>query len=84
MHPVIVYRSLKPALLESVYQRVSPDELEQRGSLVEQQKSISVADGALVIENAFDADQVVYENVIVKLMSVNEVAPVHNKTLQTY
>ena len=79
-----VHRALGPGLLESVYQRVLTYELEQRGLKVEPQKPIAVVYGSLVIENAFFADQIIDESVIVELKSVEEVSPVHKKTLLTY
>ena len=79
-----VHRTLGPGLLESVYQRVLTYELEQRGFRVEEQKPISVVYGALVIENAFFADQIVNEKVVVELKSTEEISPLHKKKLLTY
>lgn len=79
-----VHKVLGPGLLESVYQKVLSYELEQRGFKVEQQKSISVAYGSLIVEDAFFADQIVNQKVIVELKSVDEVSPVHKKQLLTY
>lgn len=79
-----IHKSLGPGLLESVYQRVLTYELEQRGLKVDEQKPISVTYGSLVIENAFFADQVVNDKVIVELKSVDEVSPLHKKKLLTY
>jgi len=79
-----VHRVLGPGLLESVYQKVLSYELQQRGLKVEQQHPITVIYGPLVIENAFFADQVVNDKIIVELKSVEEVSPVHKKTLLTY
>ena len=79
-----VHRTLGPGLLESVYQRVLTYELEQRGFRVEEQKLISVVYGALVIENAFFADQIVNEKVVVELKSTEEISPLHKKKLLTY
>jgi GxxExxY protein len=79
-----VHRAPGPGLLESVYQKVLTYELELRGFRVQEQKPIAVIYKTLVIENAFFADQVVNEKVIVELKSVEEVSPVHKKTLLTY
>ncbi len=79
-----VHKTLGPGLLESVYQRVLTYELEQRGMKVDQQRPINVVYGDLLIENAFFADQVVNEKVIVELKSVEDVSIVHRKKLQTY
>lgn len=79
-----VHKTLGPGLLESVYQKVLTYELEQRGMKVEQQRPIHVVYGALLLENAFFADQVVNEKVIVELKSVEDVSIVHRKKLQTY
>lgn len=79
-----VHRVLGVGLLESVYQRVLSFELEQRGLKVEQQKPIAIVYGSLVIENAFFADQLVNEKVIVELKSTEEVSPLFKKILLNY
>ncbi len=79
-----IHRMLGPGLLESVYQKVLTYELEQRGFRVEEQKPISVTYGSLIIENAFFADQIINDKVIIELKSTEEISPLHKKKLLTY
>lgn len=79
-----VHKVLGPGLLESVYQKVLSYELEQRGLKVDQQLPIAIVYGSLVIENAFFADQVVNDKVIVELKSTEEVTPLFKKILLNY
>lgn len=79
-----VHKVLGSGLLESVYQKVLSYELEQRGLKVDQQQPIAIVYGPLVIENAFFADQVVNEKVIVELKSTEEVTPLFKKILLNY
>lgn len=79
-----VHKVLGSGLLESVYQKVLSYELEQRGLKVDQQKPIAITYGSLVIEDAFFADQVVNEKVIVELKSTEDVTPLFKKILLNY
>lgn len=79
-----VHKTLGPGLFESVYQRVLAYELQQRHLHVEPKRMISIKYGELSVPDAFEADLVVEERVIVELKSINELAPVHSKQLLTY
>ncbi len=81
---IAVHRKLGPGLLESVYERVLEYELKRRGLVVERQKPIAIEDEDLVIEDAFRADLVVEDKVIVELKSVERVEKVHKKQVLTY
>ena len=73
-----------PGLLESVYLGVLAHELRRRGLRVELEKAIRLEYEDLVFEEAFRADLIVEEKVIVELKSVAQTAPVHKKQLLTY
>ncbi|MBX2852129.1 MAG: GxxExxY protein [Phycisphaeraceae bacterium] len=79
-----VHRDLGPGLLESVYETVLAYELEQRSLAVERQASIPIQYRSLQIADAFRADLIVNQQVIVELKSIEQVAPVHKKQLLTY
>jgi len=79
-----VHRDLGPGLLESVYEAVMAYELEQRGLAVQKQVALSVQYRELKIEDAFRADLIVNQKVIVELKSIERVANVHKKQLLTY
>ncbi|MBZ4658498.1 MAG: GxxExxY protein [Desulfacinum sp.] len=79
-----VHRALGPGLLESVYQAVLAHELKKRGLSVQSQVPIAIRYDDLVLADAFRADLVVEQKVIVELKSVETVQPVHHKQLLTY
>jgi GxxExxY protein len=79
-----VHVALGPGLLESAYEAVLAYELEQRGLRVSRQRSFGIVYEALTIDDAFRADLVVEDVVIVELKSVEMVHPVHRKQLLTY
>lgn len=78
-----VHTSLGPGLLESVYETVLAVELRRRGLRVERQVSIAIEYEDLRFDDAFRADLIVEELVIVELKSIEAVRPVHGKQLLT-
>jgi len=79
-----VHTLLGPGLLESVYERTLSYELVNKGLFVECQKPIPVIYDNIEIGEAFRADIVVNDKVIIEIKSVDELNPVHYKQLQTY
>jgi len=79
-----IHVALGPGLLESAYEPVLAYELQKRGLRVRRQEPFSIVYESLTVENAFRADLVVEEQVIVELKSVEAVHPVHKKQLLTY
>lgn len=79
-----IHSKLGPGLLESVYEVLLADELVQRGLKVEQQVPIHIEYKGRKFTEAFRADLIVNEKVIVELKSVEVVRPVHKKQLLTY
>ena len=79
-----VHRQLGPGLLESVYEIVMAYELEQRGLAVQRQVPISIIYKNLTFAEAFRADLLVADKVIVELKSVEQVSKAHRKQIQTY
>ena len=79
-----VHRDLGPGLLESVYEIVLAAELERRGLRVQRELPVSFSYRGMYFENAFRADLIVEERVIVEVKSVERLAPVYAKQLLTY
>ena len=81
---IAVHRELGPGLLESVYEVVLAYELKQRGFRVNRQVPISILYKEMTFDEAFRADLVVEDKVIVELKSVERVSEAHKKQVQTY
>jgi iron complex transport system substrate-binding protein len=81
---VQIHRDLGPGALESLYETVLAHELKRRGVRAERQLLISFSYHDIEIENAFRADLLVEECVIVEVKSLERVAAVHPKQLLTY
>ena len=81
---IAVHRELGPGLLETVYEVVLAYELGQRGLGVERQFPIPIRYKDITFDEAFRADLVVEEKVILELKSVEQVSQAHKKQVQTY
>ena len=81
---VAVHRELGPGLLESVYEVILAYELGQRGLSVKRQVPIRIHYKQMAFEEAFRADLVVEDKIIIELKSVEQVSEAHKKQLLTY
>ena len=81
---IAVHRGLGAGLLETIYEVVLVYELEQRGLRVERQVPVSIRYKEMKFDEAFRADIVVEDKVVVELKSVEQVSQAHKKQLQTY
>ena len=79
-----VHRALGPGLFESVYHKVMAYELKRRGLEVRYKPRMSIQFEELHIEDAFEADLIVNDSVIVELKSIEAIGAVHKKQLTTY
>ena len=79
-----MHKTLGPGLLESVYEKILAIKLGKEGLLVEVQKHISIKYEDIQIDNAFRADLVINDLVIIELKSVQKLEKVHFKQLLTY
>jgi GxxExxY protein len=79
-----IHSRLGPGLFESVYERILRFELERRSLVVLAQHPVPVIYESVHIEEAFRADLIVQEKVIVELKAVEKIAPVHERQLLTY
>jgi iron complex transport system substrate-binding protein len=79
-----IHKELGPGLLESVYETVLAQALRQNGFLVEQQRSVPIDFRGMRFPDAFRADLMVENSLVIEIKSVERNAPVHAKQLLTY
>ena len=79
-----VHKKLGPGLLESAYETALIIGLSNAGLRVERQKPISIIFEGTVVQDAFRADLIVEDQLIIEIKSVERFAPVHAKQLLTY
>jgi GxxExxY protein len=79
-----LHKEVGPGLLESVYELLLSVELAEQGIAVRRQVSVPIRHKGIVIENAFKADLLVENRLLIELKSVERNAPVHGKQLLTY
>jgi GxxExxY protein len=81
---VALHRDLGPGLLESVYEVILAYELAQCGLSVRRQVPIPIRYKDVAFEEAFRADLVVENKIIIELKSIEQVSNAHKKQLLTY
>jgi GxxExxY protein len=79
-----IHKTLGPGLLESVYQAVLNFELRKRGLTVAQQLPLPVYYEGVKLNLGFRVDLLVADKIVVEIKSVEALAPVHRKQLETY
>lgn len=79
-----IHRTLGPGLLESVYQATLSYELQKRGLRVAQQLALPVYYDSVKLNIGFRVDVLVADKVIIEIKSVDSLAPVHRKQVETY
>ena len=79
-----LHRDIGPSLLESVYEILLFESLKEKGLSVERQKVIPITFKGRVLEEAFRADLVVENQILIELKSTERYAPVHAKQVITY
>ena len=79
-----IHTSLGPGVLESVYERVLARDLARKGFDVVRQKKVTFEFEGMVFEDAFRADIVVNNLVVVEVKAVERLDPIHRRQLQTY
>ena len=79
-----VHSTLGPGLLETVYERLICFELKKAGISYLTQKGIPVIYESQRMEMGFRADIIVDNRIIIEIKSIEAIAPVHLKQLQTY
>ncbi|MEN3329633.1 MAG: hypothetical protein V7638_4440 [Acidobacteriota bacterium] len=79
-----IHTTLGPGLLESVYEATLDYELKKRGLSVVQQVALPVYYEEVKLQVGFRIDLLVNEKVIIEIKSVEALAPIHRKQLETY
>lgn len=80
-----IHYELGPGLFESVYHDIMEHEIRQAGLFIEKQKPISLKwKGLKFKRDAFKADLLVENKVIIEIKSIEKLAPVHFKRVTTY
>jgi GxxExxY protein len=81
---IAVHRELGPGLLESVYEVIMAYELGRRDLSVRRQVPIPIHYKQMIFEEAFRADLVVENKIIIELKLIEPVSEAHKKQLLTY
>ena len=79
-----VHSQLGPGLFESVYEEILNYELKNEGLEIERQKTIPVIWKDIKMEQGFRADLIINKKVLIEIKSVEAIAPIHQKQVQTY
>jgi GxxExxY protein len=79
-----LHRDIGPGLLESVYEILLAEYLREAGLSVERQVLVPITFKGIVVDNAFRADLVVEQRLLIELKSTERVAAVHGKQVLTY
>jgi GxxExxY protein len=79
-----IHVDIGPGLMESVYEAILEKRLRQKGLKVDRQKPIRLEIDNLVFPDAFRADLLVEDRLLVELKSLEALAPVHGKQVLTY
>jgi iron complex transport system substrate-binding protein len=79
-----IHRDLGPGLLESAYEALMAQALNDIGLRVERQKPIPLLYKSVKLEEAFRADLLIEGLLLVELKSVEKLALVHSKQLLTH
>ncbi len=79
-----IHKLYGPGLFESVYEELMGYELAKRNLSFTCQQGISLIHEEIKLEVGFRADIIVENKVIIEIKSVEDLAPVHYKQLQTY
>jgi GxxExxY protein len=79
-----LHKDLGPGLLESVYEAILAAMLADLGFQTDRQKPIPIEYNGLALPDAFRADLIIENSLIIEIKSVEQLAPVHGKQLLTY
>ncbi|WP_417593821.1 GxxExxY protein [Parasphingorhabdus sp.] len=79
-----LHRDIGPGLLESAYEILLFESLKEKGLSVERQRIIPIVFKGRVLDEAFRADLIVENRLLIELKSTERYAPVHAKQLLTY
>jgi GxxExxY protein len=79
-----LHKQYGPGLFESVYEAIMCYELRKRGLPFSSQQGVPLVHDGLRLDIGFRADIIIENKVIIEIKSVDTLAPVHHKQVQTY
>lgn len=79
-----IHKDLGPGLLESAYELILAELIEERGLSIRRQVPVPIDYKGVVVDNAFKIDLLIDNRLIVELKSTERNAPVHAKQVLTY
>lgn len=79
-----VHKTLGPGLLEKAYQKALSFELRLRGLKVDEEVNIPVKYKGIDVDDAYRADIIVEDRIIVELKATEKDNPLYSKQLLTY
>jgi GxxExxY protein len=79
-----LHRDVGPGLLETVYETVMADRLRGAGYYVETQKPVDIIIDGKTFNNAFRADLIINDVLLIELKSVESLNAAHIKQTLTY
>jgi GxxExxY protein len=79
-----IHSTYGPGLFESVYEEIFCFELAKTGIPFTRQQAVPLIHETIIMDTGFRADIIVDNKVIVELKSIEALAPVHYKQVQTY
>ncbi len=79
-----IHEEAGPGLLESVYERILADILTSKGFAIQRQVVVPIHFAGTIYDEAFRADIIVENCVIIEIKSVDRLASVHKKQVLTY
>jgi GxxExxY protein len=79
-----IHKEIGPGLLESAYEILVYESLTALGLCIARQVPIAVKANGIVIDNAFRADILIENKLLIEIKSTEQHAPVHAKQVITY
>jgi GxxExxY protein len=79
-----IHKELGPGLFESVYRDCLAYELEKNGLLIKKEITLPIQYESLKFDNAYRADLIVNDKIIIEVKSVEKIIPLHRAQLLTY
>lgn len=79
-----LHKDVGPGLLESVYEVILAKMIAERGMQVARQVAVPIRYKGVVVDNAFRADLIVENRLLIELKSTERHAPIHAKQVITY
>jgi GxxExxY protein len=79
-----IHRLYGPGLFENVYEEIFCYEFEKEGIAFERQKAIPLIHEKVRLEAGFRADVIIESKLLIEFKSIEQLAEVHYKQVQTY